>query len=106
MGGKLWYFKWDEKINNHERIGPINAHKNEIYGITQIKNGNIVSVSRDGTIKFWDIDKQFCIYKIDIGPNDHVIQLKDGRLCCASNNNTISIYNNLPPNTNFDFFLL
>ena len=106
MGGKIWYFKWDEKINNHEQIGPINAHKNEIYGITQIKNGNIVSASRDGSIKFWDINKLVCIYKIDVGANDHIIQLKDGRLCSASNNHTISIYNSLPPNINFDFFSL
>ena len=32
-----------------------------------------------------------CIYKIDVGANDHIIQLKDGRLCGASNNHTISI---------------
>ena len=37
MGGKLWYFKWNEKNNNHDRIGPINAHQKEIYGITQLK---------------------------------------------------------------------
>ena len=104
MGGKLWYFKWNEKNNNHEQIGPINAHKKEIYGITQIKNGYVVSVSRDTTIKFWDMNKLICIFQIEIGFNDHVIQLKDGRLCCASSNHLVSIYNNLPMIKNYNFF--
>ena len=51
-------------------------HKKEIYGITQIKNGYVVSVSRDTTIKFWDMNKLICIFQIEIGFNDHVIQLK------------------------------
>ena len=106
MGGKLWYFKWNEKNNNHDRIGPINAHKNEIYGITQLKNGNVVSVSRDSTIKFWDVDKLICLCKIETCANDLVIQLIDGRLCCASNNHLVSIYNNLPIVKEFNFFSL
>ena len=104
MGGKIWYFKWNEKNNNHEQIGPINAHKNEIYGITQIKNGYVVSVSRDTTIKFWDMKKLVCIFKIEIGANDLVIQLKDGRICCASHNHLLSIYNNLPVIKSNNFF--
>ena len=104
MRGKIWYFKWNEQNNNHEQIGPINAHNNEIYGITQIKNGNIVSVSRDQSIKFWDINKLVCTLKIEIGANDHVIQLKDGRICCASDKCIISIYNDLPLNEGYNFF--
>ena len=102
MGGKIWYFKWNEQNNNHEMIGPINAHKKEIYGITQINNGNVASVSRDLSIKFWDIKNSICICKIDIGANDLVIQLKDGRLCCASNNHLITIFNNLPENNKYN----
>ena len=106
MGGKLWYFKWNEKNNNHDRIGPINAHQKEIYGITQLKNGNVVSVSRDSTIKIWDVDKLICLCKIETCANDLVIQLIDGRLCCASNNHLVSIYNNLPIVKEFNFFSL
>jgi WD40 repeat protein len=106
MGGKLWYFKWNEKNNNHDRIGPINAHKKEIYGIAQLKNGNVASVSRDSTIKIWDVDKLICLCKIETCANDLVIQLIDGRLCCASNNHLVSIYNNLPIVKEFNFFSL
>lgn len=103
MGGKIWYFKWDEKNNNHTQIGPINAHKKEIYGITQIKNGNVVSVSRDDTIKFWDINNLTCLCKFNICSNDIVIQLIDGRLCCASHNQIITIYNNFPIGNEYNF---
>ena len=106
MGGKIWYFKWNEQNNNHEMIGPINAHNNEIYGIIQLKNGNVASVSRDSFIKFWDIKNSICLFKIDIGPNDIVIQLKDGRLCCASHNHLITIFNNLPEKNNYNFFCI
>ena len=102
MRGNIWYFKWDKEKNNHEKIGPIHAHSREIYGITQLKNGNIVSVSRDSLIKFWDIKNSLCICKVEIGANDIVIQLKDGRLCCASNNHLITIYNNLPDKINYN----
>ena len=104
MGGKIWYFKWNKNNNTHEQIGPINAHKKEIYGIRQIENGNVVSVSRDSSIKFWDINKLICICKFEIGPNDLIIQLKDRRLCCASNNMIISIYNNLPVIKDYNMF--
>ena len=100
MHGKIWYFKWDENTNIFNKIGPIDAHKREIYGIKQIKNGQVVSVSRDGSIKFWDIIKQICVLKIDLekkeGSYDHIIQLNDGRLCFGSNNHKIKIYNDLP----------
>ena len=100
MHGKIWYFKWDEKNNIFNKIGPINAHKREIYGINQIKNGQVVSVSRDGSIKFWDILKQICVLKIDLekkeGSYDHIIQLNDGRLCFGSSNHKIKIFNDLP----------
>lgn len=100
MGGKIWYFKWEEKNNIFERIGPIDAHLREIYGIRQIKNGQVVSVSRDMTIKFWDIQKRICVLKIILdkktGSYDHICQLDDGRLCFASCNKTIKIFNNLP----------
>ena len=100
MHGKIWYFKWDENNNIFNKIGPINAHNREIYGINQIKNGQIVSVSRDGSIKFWDILKQICVLKIDLekkeGSYDHIIQLNDGRLCFGSSNHKIKIFNDLP----------
>ena len=99
MHGKIWYFKWDENNNIFNKIGPIYAHKREIYGINQIKNGQIVSVSRDGSIKFWDILKQICVLRIDLekkeGSYDHIIQLNDGRLCFGSSNNKIKIFNDL-----------
>lgn len=99
MAGKLWYFRRNEEDNTFEKIGPINAHQREIYGISQIKNGEVVSVSRDGTIKFWNIPKQICICKISLDKKisyDHICQLDDGRLCFASSNKTIKIFNNLP----------
>ena len=99
MGGKIWYFKRNEIDNLYEKIGPINAHLREIYGILQIKNGQVVSTSRDCTIKFWNIPKQICICKITLDKNnnyDHIWQLEDGRLCFASCNRKIKIFNNLP----------
>ena len=100
MNGKIWYFKWDENKNIFNKIGPINAHNREIYGIRQIKNGQVVSTSRDGTIKFWDILKQVCVLKINLekkeGSYDHIIQLNDGRLCFGSDNHKIKIFNDLP----------
>ena len=98
MGGKIWYFKRNEENNTYECIGPILAHQNVIYGILQIKNGEIVSTSRDNTIKFWDIPKSICICKISLEKNlsyDHICQLNDGRLCFGSNNKSIKIFNNL-----------
>lgn len=105
MGGKIWYFKWNEQNKVHDMVGPINAHSKEIYGITQIKNGNLVSVSRDSFIKIWDINKQICIFQINCGANDLVCQLNDGRLCCASNNHIITIYYNIPLVKNHILFL-
>ena len=100
MNGKIWYFKWDENNKIFNKIGPIVAHIREIYGINQIKNGQVVSVSRDGTIKFWNILKQICVLKINLekkeGSYDHIIQLNDGRLCFGSNNHKIKIFNDLP----------
>ena len=106
MRGKIWYFKWNEKNKYHDKIGPINAHQSEIYGISQIKNGNVVSVSRDSSIKIWDINKLICNLKIVVGANDHIIQLKDGRLCCASHNLTITIFNDLLKIKDYNFFSL
>ena len=99
MSGKIWYFKRNEENNTFDKIGPIIAHHREIYGILQIKNGEVVSVSRDGTIKFWNIQKKICICKIILDKSltyDHICQLDDGRLCFASCNNTIKIFYNLP----------
>ena len=98
MGGKIWYFKRNDIDNSYDKIGPIDAHVREIYGILQIKNREVVSVSRDNTIKFWNIPKQICICKIPLEKNryDHIWQLDDGRLCFASDNRTIKIFNNLP----------
>ena len=98
MGGKIWYFKRNDINNNYDKIGPINAHEREIYGILQIRSREVVSVSRDCTIKFWNIQKQICICKIPLNKNsyDHIWQLDDGRLCFASANRTIKIFNNLP----------
>ena len=99
MGGKIWYFKRNEIDNTFEKIGPINAHTREIYGILQIKNGEVVSVSRDDTIKFWNIPKKICVCIISLNNRntfDHICQLDDGRLCFASNNHIIKIFNNLP----------
>ena len=100
MHGKIWYFKWIENNNIFNKIGPIDAHEREIYGIRQISNGQVVSVSRDGSIKFWDILKQICILKINLekkeGSYDHIIQLNDGRLCFGSSSHKIKIFNNLP----------
>ena len=98
MGGKIWYFRRNDIDNSYDKIGPINAHEREIYGILQIRNREVVSVSRDNTIKFWNILKQFCICKIPLDKNsyDHIWQLDDGRLCFASDNKTIKIFNSLP----------
>ena len=106
MQGKIWYFKWNKENNIHEEIGPINAHTKEIYGITQINNGNVVSVSRDSFIKIWDINKQICLYKVKAEPNDLVCQLNDGRLCCASHNHIIPIYNYFTFVKNHNLFLI
>jgi len=99
MHGKIWYFKWDKSNKNFNKVGPINAHKREIYGINQIRNGQVVSVSRDGSIKFWEILRKICVLKIDLekeeGSYDHIIQLSDGRLCFGSDNNKIKIFNDL-----------
>ena len=98
MGGKIWYFKRDDESNSYVRIGPINAHPREIYGILQINTGEVVSASRDGTLKFWNIPKQICTCLIKLNNNetyDHICQLDDGRLSFASCNRTIKIFNNL-----------
>ena len=99
MGGKIWYFKRDDESNSYVRIGPINAHPREIYGILQINTGEVVSASRDGTLKFWNIPKQICTCLIKLNNSetyDHICQLDDGRLSFASCNRTIKIFNNLP----------
>ena len=99
MHGKIWYFKWDKSNKIFNKIGPINAHKREIYRINQIRNGQVVSASKDDSIKFWDILKQICVLKIDLqkeeGSYDHIIQLNDGRLCFGSSNHKIKIFNDL-----------
>ena len=98
MNGKIWYFKRNEDINSYDQIGPIIAHTREIYGILQISNGEVVSVSREGNIKFWNIPKKICVCTINSiykETYDHICQLDDGRLCFASNNHYIKIYNDL-----------
>ena len=47
---KIWNFKHN---NKNSEIITLNGHKNNIISIFELKNGNLVSLSEEGLLKFW-----------------------------------------------------
>ncbi len=92
MNGKIHYYKWNN--NEYVKIHTFIGGNHEIYNIIQINNGYLVSVSWDYNIKFWDLEnKQLVNCICDENKNTLVIQLKDGRICTASQDKIIKIWN-------------
>ena len=87
----------DKNINiykNHEKIGYLDGHDDQINSLYKIKDNYIISGSSDKTIKIWDIKKKNCIQTL----NEHikeincVIKLKNNTFVSCSNDKTIKIW--------------
>lgn len=69
-------------------IQMINAHSDFISSLIQLKNGSLVSVSRDKKIKIWDIPSYQCLTSIEAHSQyvDCILQLQDGKLFAVGEN--------------------
>ena len=59
---KIWNFKYNKKIN---KIITLQGHENNIISIFELKNGDIVSLSIKGSLKFWSIKDNICLKTIE-----------------------------------------
>lgn len=86
---------WNQKTN--QCINTLKGHKQEVYALVVLPNGNIASGSHDQTIKIWNLDKAECD-KTLVGHTDWInalMVLPDGRLASASHDQTILLWNTL-----------
>lgn len=71
----------------------LNGHSGPILSLIQLKSENIVSASKDGTIKFWTGEEK-CIktLKGHSKGTTSVIQLKNGRVASSGFDKSIKIW--------------
>jgi len=65
-------------------IEHIDAHNNQIYGILYLKGNIIVSWSREGNVKIWDLTTQLLISKYFFPGVQRVFKFGAERLLCSS----------------------
>ena len=73
----------------------LEGHVGWVRCALQLADGRLVSGSRDGTLKIWDITSGICLMTLE-GHEDRVfcaLQLADGRLVSGSDNRTLNIWN-------------
>jgi WD40 repeat protein len=69
------------------------GHTDEIYSLTLLPNTNLVSVSKDNTLKVWDMDTYLCIKTLKHeGPVTSIILLINGNIATCTWNKHIKIF--------------
>ena len=84
------------KTNSNRQIS---GHTDKILQMIKIKNVNkkhfymVATISKDTTIKIWDIAKEQSLYSIkDSNNSDKIYELSNGYIFCLSENHILSIY--------------
>ena len=64
------------------------GHKEDVIGVTQLGNGNLISYSKDKTLKIWDIEKGECITTLSghSGEIARVIELPNNQIASITQN--------------------
>ena len=77
------------------------GHQDAVFSVILGHNGNLISGSRDKSIKIWDLTTQECLttYLLHKGHVSFVIQLNDGRICSTSPDKDIIVYNDIIPSS-------
>ena len=92
-------------LNGYYYLQTLEGHKSDINGLAELKDGRLVSSSKDRTIRIWksflkeDKNKQNTIhYQIDEILNEHkhgiylILQLNDGRIFSSTSESAIVIW--------------
>jgi WD40 repeat protein len=80
-----------------DKIGDTNTlrgHKKNLYSVTQLQDGRLVTGSKDETIRIWNLKTKTCEVILSGHENtiNCLIQLKDGRLVSGSSDDTIRVW--------------
>ena len=76
-------------------IKTLNGHEDNVQSLVLLPNGNLISCSKDKTIKVWNVGQELCS-KTLIGHAesvDGIILLDNDNLASASNDKLIKILN-------------
>lgn len=86
---RIWDFNTGEILNTFE------GHQDYIYDVTCMKNGYVVTASRDGMVMIWDPSKDTLVQKFKAHNNFiyAVTILLDNTIATGSADNTIRIWN-------------
>jgi len=83
---------FDVLANSYKRS--LKGHSGVIYCL-QLHEGNLLSGSGDGTVKFWDIEKAQCLKTIEAHPSSGVLCLQSDAnyLVTGATDTTIRVWN-------------
>ena len=77
------------------KLSYLKSHTDEILYLTQLKNENLISCSKDTLIKIWDIKNKKCIIDLE-GHEDwvnYIIELNENKIASSSIDYSIRIWN-------------
>lgn len=80
-----------------EKLATFESHQDKVFSITELKDGSLLSCSKDKTLKIFNMEtlKEIKSIPLEFQPY-HLICLKDGRICISykkdDNNYGIGIY--------------
>lgn len=92
-------YKYSPVDNKYSLSNILRGHRDAVFSLLLGRNGNLISGSRDKSIKIWDLTTQECLttYFLHKGHVTSIIQLNDGRICSASSDKDIIVYNDIIP---------
>ncbi|RNA18390.1 hypothetical protein BpHYR1_000520 [Brachionus plicatilis] len=78
-------------LENIRQFRILKKHFGEIYKLSKVVNKNqVLSASKDNSIKLWDLDKMECVWTICVNRPEFVIA--GNRVICAENEGCIKIF--------------
>ena len=94
-------YKYNPMNNKYSLSNILRGHQDAVFSVILGLNGNLISGSRDKSIKIWDLTTQECLttYLLHKGHVSFVIQLNDGRICSTSPDKDIIVYNDIIPSS-------
>ena len=95
----IYIYKYREDFTNFTLFSQLKGHKEAVFSMLLAKNGSFLSGSSDRTVKIWDLNSCSCLCTFNLGRGHvtFVIQLNDGRVCTASNDALIRVFNEFVP---------
>ena len=95
----IYIYKYREDFTKFTLFSKLKGHKEAVFSMLLAKNGSFLSGSSDRTVKIWDLNSCSCLCTFNLGRGhvSFIIQLNDGRVCTASNDTLIRVFNEIVP---------